>query len=67
MAQILRARLGLLAGRTPTQEAAEPELPPLIIRNDRAKQELRWRPRPSETTIVETAESLRDHGLLQKR
>jgi MerR family transcriptional regulator, copper efflux regulator len=32
--------------------------------NDRAKQELGWRPRPAETTIVETAESLRDLGLL---
>jgi MerR family transcriptional regulator, copper efflux regulator len=32
--------------------------------NDRAKQELGWRPRPAETTIIETAESLRDLGLL---
>jgi nucleoside-diphosphate-sugar epimerase len=32
--------------------------------SDRAKQELGWRPRPAETTIVETAESLRDLGLL---
>jgi nucleoside-diphosphate-sugar epimerase len=67
MAQILRERLGPLAGRVPTEEAPGPELPRLIIHNDRAKQELGWRPRPAETTIVETAESLRDLGLLEKR
>ena len=33
----------------------------------RAKQELGWRPRPAETTLVETAESLRDLGQLEKR
>ncbi len=32
---------------------------------ERAKQELGWRPRPAEATIVETAESLRDLGLLE--
>ncbi len=62
MAQILRERLGPLAERVPTEEAAGPEPPRLIIHNDRAKQELGWR--PAETTIVETAESLRDGGLL---
>ena len=65
MAQILRDRLGPLAERVPTQEADGPEPPRLIIHNDRAKQELGWRPRPAETTIVETAESLRDLGLLE--
>jgi nucleoside-diphosphate-sugar epimerase len=64
MAQILRERLGPLAERVPTQEAPGPEPPRLVIHNDRAKQELGWRPRPAETTIVETAESLRDLGLL---
>jgi nucleoside-diphosphate-sugar epimerase len=64
MAQILRDRLGPLAERVPTQEAPGPEPRKLIIHNDRAKQELGWRPRPAETTIVETAESLRDLGLL---
>jgi hypothetical protein len=29
--------------------------------------ELGWRPRPAVTTIVETAESLSDLGLLEKR
>jgi nucleoside-diphosphate-sugar epimerase len=64
MAQILRERLGQLARRVPTEEAPGPEPPRLIIHNDRAKQELGWRPRPAETTIVETAKSLRDLGLL---
>ena len=67
MAQVLRERLGPLAERVPTEEAPGPELPRLIIRNDRAKTELAWRPRPAETTIVETAESLRDLGLLEER
>jgi nucleoside-diphosphate-sugar epimerase len=67
MAQILRERLGPLAERVPTEEAPGPEPPRLIIHNDRAKQELAWRPRPVETTIVETAESLRDLGLLEAR
>jgi nucleoside-diphosphate-sugar epimerase len=65
MAQILRERLGPLAERVPTEEAPGPEPPRLIIHNERAKQELGWRPRPAETTIVETAESLRDLGLLE--
>jgi dihydroflavonol-4-reductase len=67
MAQILRERLGPLAVRVPTEEAPGPEPARLIIHNDRAKQELGWRPRPAETTIVETAESLRDLGLLETR
>jgi nucleoside-diphosphate-sugar epimerase len=67
MARILRERLGPLAERVPIEEAPGPEPPRLIIRNDRAKQELGWRPRPAEITIVETAESLRDLGLLQER
>jgi nucleoside-diphosphate-sugar epimerase len=67
MAQILRERLGSLAERVPTEEAPGPEPPRLIIHNDRAKRELGWRPRPAETTIVETAESLRDLGLLEQR
>ena len=53
LAQILRDRLGPLAKRVPTEEAPGPEPARLIIHNDRAKQELGWRPRPAETTIVE--------------
>jgi dihydroflavonol-4-reductase len=67
MAQILRERLGALAERVPTEEAPGPEPPRLIIHNDHAKRELGWRPRPADTTIVETAESLRDLGLLEQR
>lgn len=67
LAQILRDRLGPLAKRVPTEEAPGPEPARLIIHNDRAKEELGWRPRPAETTIVETAESLRDLGLLEER
>jgi nucleoside-diphosphate-sugar epimerase len=67
LAQILRERLGPLAKQVPTEEAPGPEPARLIIHNDRAKQELGWRPRPAETTIVETAESLRDLGLLEER
>lgn len=64
VARILRERLGTLAEKAPTEEAAGPEPPSLTIHNDRARQELGWRPRTVETTIVETAESLRDLGLL---
>jgi nucleoside-diphosphate-sugar epimerase len=65
LVQILRHRLGPLAERVPTEEASGDELPDLVIHNDRACNELGWRPRPAETTIVETAESLRDLGLLE--
>jgi nucleoside-diphosphate-sugar epimerase len=41
------------------------EPPRPVIRNDRARAELGWSPRDTETTIVETAESLRDLGLLK--
>ena len=66
IAELLRERFGPLAERVPAEEAPGPEPPRLIIHNDRAKQELGWRPRPAETTIVDTADSLRDLGLLQE-
>jgi dihydroflavonol-4-reductase len=65
VANILRRRLGPLAASVPTQEAPGDDLPRPIIHNDRAHQELGWRPRPAETTIVESAENLRDRGLLE--
>jgi nucleoside-diphosphate-sugar epimerase len=65
LAGILRDRLGPLAERVPEREEPGPEPPRLIIHNDRARQELGWRPRPAEATIVETALSLRDLGLLE--
>ena len=64
VAETLRRRLGPAAGRVPTKEAAGDDLPQPVIHNDRARGELGWRPRPAATTIVETAESLRDLGLL---
>jgi nucleoside-diphosphate-sugar epimerase len=66
VAETLRRRLGPLAARVPTQEAPGDDLPQPVIHNDRARDELGWRPRPVETTIVETAESLRDLGLLDQ-
>jgi nucleoside-diphosphate-sugar epimerase len=65
LAQTLRRRLGALAARVPAQEAPGGDLPRPVIHNDRAREELGWRPRAAETTIVETAESLRDLGLLR--
>ena len=67
VAQVLRDRLGALASRVPTQEVPGDEPAPLVIRNERAKRELGFRPRPAEQTIVETAERLRDLGMLAAR
>jgi dihydroflavonol-4-reductase len=67
LAQILRDHLGPAGGHVTTDESPGQDPPPLTIHNDRARQELDWRPRPAETTIVETADSLRDLGLLEAR
>jgi nucleoside-diphosphate-sugar epimerase len=64
VAETLRRRLGPLAANVPTEEAPGDDLPRPVIHNDRARHELGWHPRPVETTIVDTAESLRDLGLL---
>jgi dihydroflavonol-4-reductase len=64
LAEILRRRFGPLAALVPTEEAPGDDLPRLVIHNDRAKDELGWRPRPAETTIVDTVESLRERGEL---
>ena len=66
VARILRDRLGPLASRVPTTEVPGEEPAPLTIHNERAKRELGFRPRDAEATVVETAESLRDLGLLQE-
>jgi nucleoside-diphosphate-sugar epimerase len=63
VARVLRDRLGDFGAKTPTREAPGEEVPPLVIRNARAKQELGFSPRPVDQTIVETAESLHDLGL----
>ena len=65
VAGVLRRRLGPLAARVPTQEAPGEDRPRPVIHNYRARSELGWRPRPVETTIVDSAESLRDLGLLE--
>ncbi len=66
LAQILREHLGPAGEHVTTSEAPGEDPSPLTIHNDRAKQELGWQPRPAQTTIVETAESLREFGLLEK-
>src|SRR3984885_13402796 len=67
LAQILREHLGPAGEHVTTNEAPGEDPSPLTIHNDRAKHELGWQPRPAQTTIVETAESLRDLGLLENR
>ncbi|WP_020076410.1 NAD-dependent epimerase/dehydratase family protein [Cryocola sp. 340MFSha3.1] len=67
VANVLRERLGDLAAQAPTEEQPGDEPAPLVIHNERAKRELGLRPRPAVETIVETAESLRDLGLLADR
>jgi dihydroflavonol-4-reductase len=64
LAQILRDHLGPAGEHVTTAEAPGEDPLPLTIHNDRAKQELHWQPRPAGTTIVETADSLRELGLL---
>jgi nucleoside-diphosphate-sugar epimerase len=65
LALTLRDHLGAAGEHVTTAEMDGEDPAPLTIHNDRAKRELGWRPRPAETTIVETAESLRDLGLLE--
>lgn len=64
VANVLREQLGDLAALAPTEELPGDEPAPLVIHNERGKRELGLRPRPALETIVETAESLRDLGLL---
>ena len=64
LAQILRDYLGPAGGHVTTDEAPGEDPSPLTIHNDRAKQELGWQLRPAEITIVETADSLYELGLL---
>jgi dihydroflavonol-4-reductase len=64
LAGLLRQRFGALAAKAPTEQAPGDGPPPLVIRNDRAKEELGWRPRPVEETIADTVENLRERGEL---
>jgi len=63
-AGVLRQRFGSLAAKAPTEQVPGEEPPPLVIRNDRAKRELGWRPRPVEETIADTVENLLERGEL---
>ncbi|MCP2167617.1 NAD-dependent epimerase/dehydratase family protein [Goodfellowiella coeruleoviolacea] len=65
LAGTLRRLLGPLAARVPTRLAPGEDPPRLVIHNDRARDELGWRPRDTETTLAQTVQSLREHGLLQ--
>ncbi|MFJ9127856.1 NAD-dependent epimerase/dehydratase family protein [Streptomyces sp. NPDC102340] len=65
VAGLLRRHFGAFAERVPTHEAAGDDLPRPVIHNDRARDVLGWRPRPLETTLTETVESLRELGLLE--
>lgn len=67
LAQILRDHLGPAGEHVTTTEGPGEDPLPLTIHNDRAKRELNWQPRAAETTIFETADSLRDLGLLEQR
>jgi nucleoside-diphosphate-sugar epimerase len=67
LAQILRDHLGTAGGLVTTDEAPGEDPSPLTIHNDRAKKELGWQPRSAETTIIETADNLRELGLLGER
>jgi nucleoside-diphosphate-sugar epimerase len=67
LARILRDYLGSAGDQVTTDEAPGEDPQPLTIHNDLAKQELGWHPRPAETTIVETADSLYELGLLGER
>jgi nucleoside-diphosphate-sugar epimerase len=64
VANALRDHLGEAASKVPTVEVPGDEPAPLKISNERATRELGFRPRAAETTIVETAESLRALGLV---
>lgn len=64
VALLLRERFGEAASLVPTAEVPGEEPAPLVIRNDRAKRELGFRPRPAEETIVDTVQSLHDLGLV---
>jgi nucleoside-diphosphate-sugar epimerase len=67
LAEILRDHLGPAGKHVTTDEAPGEDPLPLTIHNDRAKLELGWQPRPAKSTIVETADSLYELGLLGER
>ena len=64
VAEAIRDHLGPAGPAVTVEEAPGEEPTPLTIHNERARQELGWRPRPALTTIGDTVDSLRDLGLL---
>ena len=64
VAAILRDNFG--ATLAPTEETPGPDLPRPVIHDGRTRTEPGRQPRPVEATIVETAQSLRDLGLLDQ-
>lgn len=65
IAVLLRDRLGPLTQRVTLEQVPGDDPPPLTIHNDRAKQELRLQPRPVETTLAQTVQSMNELGLLE--
>jgi nucleoside-diphosphate-sugar epimerase len=63
LGELLRQRFGPLAAKVPTQLSPGAGRRP-VIRNDRAKDQLGWRPRPVEQTIADTVENLLERGEL---
>lgn len=63
VADILHSRFGALACKAPTEKVPGEALAPPII-HERAKQELGFRFRPAEMTIVDTVESMQELGVL---
>jgi nucleoside-diphosphate-sugar epimerase len=64
LGELLRERFGSLAAKVPTQGSPGEDQPRPVIRNDRAKNQLGWRPRPVEQTIADTVENLLERGEL---
>lgn len=66
LAQTVRDHLGDAGADVTLTEAPGDEPAPLVIHNERAKQELGWQPRSAQTTITETVDSMRELGLLDR-
>ncbi len=64
LAEAIRDHLGATGADLTWQEAPGEDPSPLTIHNDRAKQELGWKPRGVPISIADTLDSLRVHGLL---
>lgn len=60
VARTLFEHLGAVADSVPTHEAPGDPVPEPIFHNDRARNELGWRPRPVVESIMDTARSVLD-------